>query len=180
MIQVVRSWPSSAHHSHACVKDTMTRVAVSDYNYWNLTKLTKDVIHLDWDVAVSPEMLEQFAAYAKADRERVLVVPMYMYPGSYSGLEVRSGNRPIWNVYQKLDKAPWQRECEPGEYTCDLFGFGMVYIPWIWLDKFAEQSKDQTLTDGNFAEWYNSVQGPTPVCWDIFPVHLNFPPIKEI
>jgi hypothetical protein len=180
MIKVVRSWPVKVPDNHAYIHDDFERVMVDDYNYIELVKLGRDVIHLDWDVAVSPEDLDMFALYANDDRARVNVVPMYLYPGSPNGATFRSGNRPIWNVYQKLDHAPWQRECEPRDAYCSVFGFGMVYLPYRWLRAWHQETKENVLTDQSFSEWYNDKNGMTPIFWNIHPVHINYPAVKEI
>src|SRR5215475_15475527 len=86
-----------------------------------------DVVHLDWDTAVSLEDLHEFADWARVTPGRPLVAPMLEYPGGMHGTVKRALASPTWNVRRYVGAS--MRVCMVGERVCQLFGFGMVYLP---------------------------------------------------
>jgi hypothetical protein len=171
-VLVIRSWPAREPAGHARVIDGVTRVVCDQFDYRPLALLGGDVLHLDWDTAVSHEGLTHFAEHAQAAPAEVLVAPCRVYPGSLHGATPRDLPRPVWNVRTYLAGGQAMRDTLPGEDCADLFGFGMVYLPADLLARFPGPVMD----DISFAGWHHRQVGSARLCWDAQPVHLNYPP----
>jgi len=192
-VRLVRSWPLDPPEHHARVQDQLERVLTRPFDYRPLVALGEDLVHLDWDIAVSPGDLATFAARARASPSRVLVGPYLSYPGSLFGHDPvpRDIPDPVWTAKVYTDSTETQmRNVTVGDPECHLFGFGMVYLPHAWLAAFDDQHPDIAawgrgqvpppaackMGDGQFSGWYYRQAGPAALCWEVIPVHLNFPP----
>jgi hypothetical protein len=67
-----------------------------------------------------------------------------------------------------------------GAPSCDLYGFGMVYLPGKLLRGFEDQFRAE-LDDGSirfddtgFSAWATLMQGPASIDWTVHPVHLHY------
>ena len=159
---------------HARVEDGVMRVLVADFDYRPLLAVDDDVLHLDWDTAVSLEDLLTFAKVARMFPAQPLVAPMLEYPGGLHGTTRRALTRPTWNI-RRYEGAN-MRDCTLGEQSCHLFGFGMVYLPLKLLaEHVASLEPGVPVTDIGFSGWYAANGGECDVCWDVRPVHLNYP-----
>src|SRR5262245_21056937 len=124
-MRLVRSWPLHPPAGRARVEDDAYRLYNDNYEYRGLADLDDDVLHIDWDIAVSKEDLTAFAAKARQTPDRVLVAPCPLYPDTRPGLTGAT-----WNCRRYSDTSrSAMRYIERGEPTCHLFGFGMVYLP---------------------------------------------------
>jgi hypothetical protein len=175
-VLIVRSWPADPPPGHPRVEDGIARVITPGFDYRPLCSLDGDVLHLDWDTACSLEDLQLFAKAAGMYPDRPLVAPMREYPGGLHGTVKRQLTRPVWNIKRYVGGQ--LRECGPGDGTCHLFGFGMVYLPGKLLAAhLADLPADVALTDIGFSGWYSQLGDvSTDICWDVAPVHLNYPP----
>jgi hypothetical protein len=191
-MRLVRSWPADPPAGHARVDDRIERVFTEPFDYAPLAKLGDDLLHLDWDMAVSPEDLAVFAAAARAQPYEVLVGPYLTYPGSLFGNDPagRDLPDPVWTgkVYTSADETA-MRNIVPGDRYAHMFGFGMVYLPAMWLSAFTGTFPGVKMGDGQFSGWYyrqSPAGGPgwvnygAAICWDVHPVHCNYPPPKEL
>jgi len=177
-MRLVRSWPATPPAGHAHIIDDVPRVTVVDYDYSALADVGDDMVHLDWDVAVSPEDLMTFAAMARAHPHVPLVAPVWEYPGSLNRGGPRDMDRPAL-MLRRYTEGGMMRECTPDDRTCHLFGFSMVYLPIASVREFAKEcaAEGWMFDDIGFAGWsYNHVATAVPICWDVTPVHLNYPP----
>ena len=165
---------------HAYVQDDADRVTIHNFDYLPLVNLHRDIIHLDWDTAVSPEMLRKFATYARLMRNSVIVSPQRLYPGSLNGMYPRNLVGPQWNVYQETAKPPYQRECSYDDFTCHYCGFGLIYLPHKVLEQYAADCPDMMMDDYAFTSWYHKVYGEIPIMWDVTTVHVNHLVLKEV
>lgn len=173
---LVRSWPLNPPPGHARVEDGVIRVLIDNFDYRPLVEVDDDVVHLDWDTAVSLEDVREFAGLARAHPSHPLVVPMREYPGGMHGAETRKLTRPTWNV--KRYDGQMTRYAEPGEATCHLFGFGMVYLPKsLVVEHAAALDPGVPFTDVGFSGWWSRNGERSAYCvWSIHPIHLNYPP----
>lgn len=153
------------------------RVLVENFDYRPLLAVGDDVVHVDWDTAVSLEDLRAFSSRARSSPSRPLVAPMREYPGGLHGTTVRALTRPTWNVKRYEQHGAALRGCAEGESTCHLFGFGMVYLPFdLIAEHIACLEPGEPFTDIGFSGWWSrNGDRSADVAWDIRPVHLNYP-----
>lgn len=178
-MKLIRSWPLHVPTARNHVVDDAPRLINDRYSYRGLVELDDDVIQLDWDTAVSREDLASFAAAARRRPANVLVAPVRIYPDGRKGLA-----RPIWNLrnyeHNTRGEEIGLREVGDGEATCDLFGFGMVYLPRAVLAEFEQRWRAQLDTgdvrfdDTGLAGWHYRERGPTRIAWDVRPIHLHY------
>lgn len=175
-MRLVRSWPLHPPAGRGRVEDDAHRLYNDNYEYRGLVELDDDILHLDWDMAVSKEDLQTFAARARKVPDQVLAAPYLIYPDTRPGLP-----GPTWSCRRYLDDTKGStRYIEQGEATCHLFGFGMVYLPRDLIRSFVQAypaERGITMDDNTFSQWLHlNVQPETELDWDVRPVHLNFSP----
>lgn len=173
-MRLIRSFPATVPEGRAYVADDAERHLNAGYSYRGLVAYGDDLIHLDWDMAVGREDLEHFAEHARRNPDRPLVGPQRV--------DVGDGRRhltaPLWNM--RSYDGDRLRHVERGDPTCDLFGFGLVYLPGKWLRAFEDQWRPELdagtirFDDTGFAGWIYRQIGPSPICWDVHPVHLHY------
>lgn len=172
-MKLIRSFPMQVPSGRNHVVDDAERLVNSAYSYAGLADLDVDVVHLDWDQALHREDLVRFADLARERPAHVLVAPVRVYPDSRRGL-----SRTVWNL--RTYDGEQLRETREGEPTCDLFGFGMVYLPAALLRGFSARFADELAAgtvrwdDTGFAGWHHREHGPATVAWDVRPVHLHY------
>ncbi len=167
-MRLIRSWPLRQPSGRNYVIDDAERLYNDNYDYGSIADIGDDVIHIDWDTAVSREHLEAFAAHCKAEPERVRVAPVPVYPDSRKGL---AGT--IWNL--KRYEGSGMRYLQTGEPSCHLFGFGMVYLPHALIRGYLEAFPGENLGDIAFAGWHHrNIAEEVPVDWQVRPIHLHY------
>jgi len=167
-VRLIRSWPRHPPAGRNYVIDDAERFYNDDYDYAGLVDLDDDIIHIDWDTALSREDLATFAAHCKAEPNRVRVAPVPVYPDSRRGLP-----QTIWNL--KRYEGNGMRQVHTGEPSCHLFGFGMVYLPHALIRGYLEAFPEERLGDIAFAGWHHrNIEPEVPITWDISPVHLHY------
>src|SRR5215472_17478582 len=148
---LVRSWPEHVPPAHPRIIDAVTRVILPRaFDYAPLAGLDDDVLHLDWDVAVSPEDLHTFAVAARRKAAQPLVGPCRVYPGSLHGTVARQMAGARWNV-RSSNGAGAMADCQPGDPSADLWGFAMVYLPREALSGFVHSNPGRDMSDIGFA-----------------------------
>lgn len=168
-MKLIRSFPADVPPGRSYVVDDAKKFFNADYDYRGLAAFRDDVVHIDWDTAVSREDLACFADLAREHPDRVLVAPVPVYPDSRAGLPGT-----VWNLRRYTDGESRLRYIEIGEPTCHLFGFGMVYLPAKLLDAF-ERDWPGRFDDTGFAGWhYRHVEREVPIAWQVRPVHLHY------
>lgn len=61
-----------------------------------------------------------------------------------------------------------------GEPVCDLFGFGLVYLP-LGLVRCYLATRPEVTGNAEFSRWHHEHgHGPVPIHWDVRPVHLHY------
>jgi hypothetical protein len=182
-MKVIRSWPLDAPPGHARCDDALPRIMTPPFDYTPLVLAGDDVLHLDWDVAVSPEDLRTFAAAARLRPLEPLVAPIRLYPGSMFGHDPvpRDLPEPVWGAKSYDDGTEQSMHyVTRGEPAADLWGFGMVYLPLCWLLRWRDDCPGVTMGDLQFSGWYHRQEGAAQLCWDVRPVHLNSPALVEL
>lgn len=166
---VVRAWPDSPPPGRPYVVDSWPRTRVDDYNYVGLADLGDDVIVADWDTAFDLRELQGFA-----DRCRGVtvprVVPCLMYQDGDNDLA-----GPVWNakVYERSGQS--MRYVAEGEPVCDLFGFGLTYLPHKLIVAFMETWPGKVMDDMSFSGWWYRESGrQTELDWGVRPVHVHY------
>jgi hypothetical protein len=167
-VLLIRAFPARPRTDRAHVVDSAPRIAVDDYDYRGLLGAGDDVLLLDWDIAVSREDLQAFAALARRAPDRVLAAPYPIYP------DTRPGLRAVTWPMRRYDGGRL-RYVATGEPACHLFGFGMTYLPAALIAAFCAAHPAANFDDTAFAGWhYRHVRQEVPIAWDIRPVHLNY------
>jgi hypothetical protein len=147
------------------VVDGLPRIEMSGHNYLPvLEQLDGDTVIVEWDLAVSREDTARFTAACQASPGRVRVAPYKLYPIS-TNLQA-----PVWAHRRVGRNPPW---ITPADQECDLFGFGLAYLPHMIVKEYLETGPEVS-SDALFSQWHHTVKlGPVPVCWDVQPVHLH-------
>lgn len=173
-MRLIRSWPRRQPEGRNYVIDDAERLYNDNYDYSALVEMDDDIIHLDWDTAVSRETLARFADICRTEPDRVRMAPQRIYSDSRMGLP-----ETIWNA--KVYEGSGMRYIETGEPTCHLFGFGMVYLPKVhirgFMDRFAREIAEGTVVMGDihFSGWHHrNVEPDVPVEWGCETVHLHY------
>lgn len=176
----LRSFPLEVPAGRAYVEDGLHRHLMHDYDYSGLAKYDSDLLLIEWDVAASLEMLEAFAVRASLRPNRVLVAPYRL---------AQPGRRSVWahRYYDDFNGAEsWITG--PADYTCDLFGLGLVYLPRLLVRQFCQAPApergrpvavlpghytDRRFTDQTFSMWHHKTIGRASIDWSTVPVHLH-------
>jgi hypothetical protein len=165
----VRTWPAKIPEGRSYVVDGLPRIVMDSYNYVpvleQLAENKVGTVIIEWDLAVSAESHKRFNSICRHDPFRVHVAPYQLYP--------RSTNlpKPVWAHRRVGRNPPWitRRDRE-----CDLFGFGLVYLPLAIVQKHLATDPGVT-SDSRFSQWHHAARlGPVPVHWDVRPVHLHY------
>jgi hypothetical protein len=162
----VRTWPERIPEGRNYVVDQIPRIEMRDHNYAPvLEQLDGDTVVIEWDLAVRPRDVAAFTAACLADPDRVRVAPYTLYPVS------TNLPGPVWAHRRAGRNPPW---IETGEPDCDLFSFGLVYLPHVVVSRYLEPGPEVS-GDARFSSWHHSAGlGPVPVQWDVQPVHLHY------
>lgn len=169
-MKLVRSFPDPILAGRNYIVDDAQHVTVNGYDYVGLAGVNDDVIQLDWDTAVSRGDLTNFAEQARREPGRVHVAPVPIYPDNAPGIPGPF----VWNcrVYVGEEPQRYTRYVSEGEPKCNLFGFGMVYLPRHMVTSFI--ATGWHFDDTTFASWHDLNYGPTPIAWDVRPVHTHY------
>lgn len=165
----VRTWPAVIPEDRAYVVDSLPRITMDSYNYVpvleQLAASGENTVVIEWDLAVSHEDRERFTARCEALPDCVQVAPYRLYPVSTNLPE------PVWAHRHAARRPPWIGEDDP---ECDLFGFGLVYLPHAVVTRHLATGPEST-GDAVFSAWHHREGlGPVPVSWDVRPVHLHY------
>jgi len=172
-MRVVRAWPAAYVPAHRPrVLDGWPRVTVDNYDYRALADVGDDVISMDWDQAVDLADLRRFAANARRSPDEVLVAPTLIWQDGDAVLP----DGPKWNVkrfHPGMTSLYWLEE---GSERCNLFGFGVIYLPQSLIKRFLAGRPGAVMDDTTFAVWhYQEVRPEARVDWTVRPVHLHYP-----
>jgi hypothetical protein len=174
-VRLLRSWPARIPAGRAYVVDDIPKLVIDNHHYGPLGDIGEDVLLLEWDNAVGQEDLCTFARQARQDPERVLVAPYRIYADAY-GLPADIWAHRRWDGTGEGTINPiGATTIQTGDPTCNLFGLGMVWLPWRLIQGFLLGRWAAHFGDQEFSMWhYSHVAHEVPVCWDVRPVHLNY------
>lgn len=165
----LRSWPDPIPPHRAYVVDDMERLIIRDYDYSPLSSFDEDLIVCEWDIALGASDVLLFERRAREHADRVLVAPYLLYRPSPAHWAHR---RVVWADQAQSVGTRW---IQTQETRCDLFGFGLIYMPRDVLTAWGNmRAPGERFTDETFPRWHWSIHGSTPVCWDVRPVHLHY------
>jgi hypothetical protein len=173
-MRLIRSFPAEVPAGRNYVVDDAERLVNTGYSYRGLVGMG-DVVHLDWDQAVSRRDLVRFVERVRLAPDRVLVAPTMIEEESRRGL-----GSAVWNCLAYEADGQRTRFVREGEPTCDLFGFGMVYLPGKLVDAFEQRWRVDLdagrvrFNDLSFAGWHYREVGPAEIAWDVNCVHLHY------
>jgi hypothetical protein len=162
----VRTFPAEVPPGRAHVVDELPRVLMARYNYVPvLQRLGGNAVIAEWDIAFGLEDRALFDVAIAADPQRVHVAPYRLYPRSTNLPE------PVWAHRMAGRLPPWIAEHES---VCDLFSFGLVYLPAAIVRRYLA-TRPEVTGDAIFSQWHHDAGlGPVPVHWDVRPVHLHY------
>lgn len=138
-----------------CVDDNLPREPVNDYDFSALRRYYhhSGVIHLDWDIAVTPESLRYFHNRCVAEMDTVRIAPYMLYrPSTGEDVPVLAHRR-------------------------NIVPFGLVYLPPWSLQKWTEQTDDGRFNDTTFSTWLRGTHSfpmYLPVVEPIHVIHLHY------
>jgi hypothetical protein len=171
-VRLIRSFPASVPHGRSYVVDDAERFYNADCSYRGLAAYGDDLIHLDWDQAVDREHLVEFAKICRQEPARAASVPCRLR--EVPDLPER------WNAYRYEPGGQSMRQCTPADSEVDLWGFGMVYLPFHALAEFEETFAAELdagtvrFGDTAFSGWYYRRFGPARLVWTVRCVHLHY------
>ncbi|HEY9416899.1 MAG TPA: hypothetical protein VIQ30_19250 [Pseudonocardia sp.] len=173
-MKIVRSFPKEIPSGRSYVVDGIDRLIIENYRYDALADLGDDVLLLEWDIAAGEHDLAMFAEAAAHQPADVLVAPYRLYQSNHTtrGLRETVWVHGLWPDYRRV---------KTGDPFCNLFGFGMTYLPRRHILGYLE-ARDQArdghqwgFSDSSFSGWhYRCVKQWVPIAWGIQPVHLNY------
>lgn len=177
IVKLVRSWPADIPPGRAYVVDDIPKFVMGgegegQFDYRRLVELDDDIVLIEWDIAVGGEQLATFMERAKAEPHRVRVAPYFLYRGGG-----RDGRQIPFYCHRIRDPGTrtWVRG--PEDKVCQMFGFGLVYLPAVLLQRFVAQMNPKThFGDTEFSRWHmrNVKPNDVPIDWDCQAVHLHY------
>lgn len=174
-MRIVRSWPRVVPPNRSYVVDLVPILRMDNCDYHQIfADADDDYLLLEWDIAVSKEDVNLFAALALDDPRRVMVAPYRIY---YEHML----DAPVW-AHRTWDGEPrgmanpvGAKPVQTMRRTCNLFGLGMVYLPRKLMNACARSGYSASIGDVQFSMWhYANVSEDVPIAWDVRPVHLNY------
>jgi hypothetical protein len=173
-MKLVRSWPAEIPEGRAYDVDDIPKFIMGNegerqFDYRGLVDLDDDVVLIEWDIAVGGEQLALFMERAKAEPDRVRVAPYLLYRG-------RGGRPQIPFYVHRIRTRETRRWALPGDTHCQMFGFGLVYLPQALIDQFVAQMVPRShFGDTEFSNWHRRNVAPdVPIDWDCHCIHLHF------
>lgn len=144
--------PEGRHGVH----DDIARVPVIGYNFQELRHYEHTgVVHLDWDIAIEPVMLEAFIQRAEREPRKIRCIPYRLYPAT------TNEDKPVW-TYER-----W------------IMSFGVVYLPpWVLLE-WTPVSDEEKFNDTTCGMWLTQQHGDDAMehvvyDHDLYVVHLHY------
>jgi hypothetical protein len=184
-MKLVRSWPAEIPEGRAYVVDdipkfVMGRDGERQFDYRGLVDLNDDVVLIEWDIAIGGAELALFMKRAKKEPDRVRVAPYFLYRGGRPADRRGPGVAQIPFYCHRIrdpGTRSWVRG--PEDKHCNLFGFGLVYLPAVLLKAFVAQMDPAShFGDTEFSKWHmrNAPKDHrnVPIDWDCHAVHLHY------
>lgn len=172
-MKLIRSWPFTVPEGRSHVVDDIPRLMMGEetpnFDYRCLLTVDDDVVLIEWDIAIGGEELARFMQRAKDDPTRVRCAPYVLYSDD-------NATRPFYvHRIRKGREKRWVKG--PEDTHCQMFGFGLVYLPAVLVRRFAETLQPGDLfSDTTFSRWHmTAVPDPNvPIDWDCHAIHLHY------
>ncbi len=166
MVRILRSFPNETPPpGRGYVCDEIERFPQPAFDYTGLKNYGDDLVILEWDIAVSALDLARFAGRVSG-LQWPMVAP---FRNRINGQLMHWRSEPV-----ALGES--FRPIYQGEPDCDLFGFGLVYLPW-WVirDYPLGYGGSSMMSDGSLPRWMRGHAGwkPIPVDWTTTAVHIS-------
>jgi hypothetical protein len=150
----------------------MGNVGDRQYDYRGLADLDDDVVLIEWDIAINGDHLAEFMQRAKAEPGRIRVAPYVLYRRPK-----RVGRQQIAFCCHRIRTQTARRWALPIDTHCQMFGFGLVYLPQALIQRFVAQMDPAShFGDSEFSRWHMRNVQPcdVPIDWDLPAVHLHY------
>lgn len=178
-MKLVRSWPAVIPEGRAYVVDDIPRFIMGadgdrQFSYHRLAELDDDVVLIEWDIAVGAQELRTFMERAKAEPDQVRVAPYPLYRRASS-----QGRAQVPFYVHRIRTERARSWCKPGDTHCQMFGFGLIYLPKAMIQGFVAQMQPGShFGDTEFSRWHMR-NAPAhlrnvPIDWDCHAVHLHY------
>lgn len=174
-MKLIRSWPAEIPEGRSYVMDDIPKLVMSGFDYRCLVDVDDDVCLIEWDIAVGGEQLATFMARAVAEPDRVRVAPYLLYRGGRRG--GRHGTTQIPYYVHRVVSQTQKRWARPDDTHCQMFGFGLTYLPARFVRGFADHLKPHNqFTDSTFSRWHmlTAPNRNVPIDWDCHAIHLHY------
>ena len=176
-MKLVRSWPETIPEGRSYVVDDIPKFVMGkdgdrQYDYRYLVDLDDDVVLIEWDIAIGGEMLAEFMRRAKAEPDQIRVAPYVLYRRV-----AREGRAQTPFYVHRVRTQRERRWAKQGDPFCQMFGFGLVYLPKVLIRRFVDQMKPGShFGDSEFSRWHmrNVANIDVPIDWDLPAVHLHY------
>lgn len=182
-MKIVRTYPTlnpETLRGRNRIEDEYSRHYMNDYDNQGLITLKDNLVVLEWDMAVDPEELELFCAMAEENPDEIIVAP-YKIPVDTAPNTAETVDQGFVYVHRIVtnDATLSFRWVRPGDWQCDLFGFGMIYLPHELMKEFvadpSSSPHDLRMTDTNFSIWfYRKYRQKVNIAWQVRPIHLHY------
>ena len=174
-MKLLRSWPFRIPDDRNYVVDDVPRLIIDNCDYRSLGEVEDDVLMIEWDIAVNRADLLTFAEVARRTPSDVLVAP-YEIPSDLYHLPAPVSAHRQWEWDGSNSVIPvgaWP--VQPDDETCNLFGLGMVYLPYALVCGFLDSGYATHFGDVEFSMWhYKNVSRTVPILRSVHPVHVNY------
>jgi hypothetical protein len=170
-MRLVRSWPAAVPDGRPHVIDGIDRFVMAHYDYRELGDLNDDVVLIEWDIALDRPQLETFLQRAADNPEQVRVAPYLLYPASTKAKQAF--------YCHKIREGVNRWVTGPDDEVCQMFGFGLVYLPKVMIDGFLQTLiRNRRFSDVTFSHWHwrhapRQLRN-VPIDWDCHAVHLHY------
>lgn len=175
-MKLIRSWPAQIPEGRSYIVDDIPKFVMGadtpNYDYRGLADLDDDVVLIEWDIAVGGEHLATFMQRAQAEPDRVRVAPYVLYRRP-----VRVGRQQIAFYVHRIRTQTARRWALPEDTHCQMFGFGLIYLPQALIQRFVAQMDPKShFGDSEFSRWHMRNVKPcdVPIDWDLPAVHLHY------
>lgn len=170
-MKLIRSWPKEIPEGRSYVMDDIPRLVMSDFDYRCLIDVDDDVVLIEWDIAVGGEQLRTFMERALETPEKVRVAPYLLYRGGRRG-----GPQVPYYVHRVVQQSV-KRWARPEDTHCQMFGFGLTYLPAHFVRGFVDHLRPQNqFNDSTFSRWHmlTAPNRNVPIDWDCHAIHLHY------
>lgn len=181
----VRSFPREIPANRNYVVDGLDRFYMSNYDYSGLSSYGDDILLVEWDIVVTPDVIQNIKDWLPSNGVQVQVWPYLLYPTPENGLtRTAYAHRRILEPIK--NNPPETYPIGFLDSVADYVGFGCIFLPKTIIEAFEKAdpktrglpANDERFTDQTFSFWLRHNQREFPeramVHWDVELPHLNY------